>query len=403
MDTWGVDYVLLDKNGSPLAWPYHYRDGRTKNLLPQIFEDIPKDQIYSKTGIQFMEINSLTQLYAHRVQNREIFAIAESFLMVPDYFNFLLTGILVNEYTEACTSQLINAQTREWDLELIAQLGLPTKIFNTLVFPGTVLGKIDPLIVKHTGLSPTTPIINVASHDTNSAIAAIPCDMKKYDVGEWAFISSGTWSLIGIEVNAPHISPDVFQSNLSNEGGVFKTINLLKTVTGLWIIQECKKLWMKENPSLTWDDITLLTQSTPFQEMFFDVDHPDFTRPKNMIEMIQNHILKTYQSQPSSIGEISRIIYESMVKKYQEILAELEKCTQKQIKIIHIIGGGSQNHFLNQLIANRLQIPVIAGPVEATAIGNVLMQAVSKNEIESLYDLRQIVRNSFDVKEFLPQ
>ena len=403
VDTWGVDYVLLDKNGCPLAWPYHYRDDRTKNLLPEIFKHIPIDQIFSKTGIQFMELNSITQLYAHLRQNAELLSLADSFLMVPDYINFLLTGIKANEYTEACTSQLINAQTCDWDLDLITRLGLPSKIFNKLVYPGNILGKIHPLIIQQTGLSSTIPIINVASHDTNSAVAAIPCDMDKYKMGEWAFLSSGTWNIMGVEVSSPFIAPEVFKYNFSNEGGVFNTINLLKNSTGLWIIQECKKLWEKENPSLTWDEITRLSQTIPFKDRIFNIDNPDFTHPPNMIEAIQNNIFEKYNHKPSGIGEISRIIYESMVKKYQEILIQIESIIHKQIKALYIIGGGSQNDFLNQLIANHLDIHVIAGPVEATAIGNLLLQGVSQNEIESLSELRQIVRTSFEVKEFLPK
>ncbi len=416
VDTWGVDYVLLDKDGCPLAWPFHYRDDRTKNLLIEVFKQIPKDQIYSKTGIQFMELNTLTQLYAHRSQNTELFSIVDSFLMVPDYFNFLLTGIKTNEYTEACTSQLVDARTCDWALDLITQLGLSPNIFKEIIYPGNVLGSIHPLIVKQTGLASTTPVVSVASHDTNSAIAAVPCDMSKYDVGEWAFISSGTWSIMGVEVKEPYLGPEVFECNFSNEGGAFNTINLLKTASGMWIIQECKKIWEQEDPSmlLSWDEITRLTQETQetheaqkpsFRDMFFDVDHPDFTHPSNMIDAIQNHLLEKYQPRPipSTIGEISRIIYESMVRKYQEILAQIESITHTQIKILHIIGGGSKNNFLNQLIANRLQIPVIAGPVEATAVGNLLMQAVSRKEIESLNEVRQIVRDSFDVREFLPE
>jgi len=403
VDTWGVDYVLLDRNGCPLAWPYHYRDDRTKDLLQEIFKIIPTDEIFSKTGIQFMELNSITQLYAHLLQNSELLSLADCFLMVSDYINYLLTGIKANEYTEACTSQLMNAKTADWDLDLITRLGLPKKIFNKIVPPGNILGKIHPLIIQKTGLSSTIPIINVASHDTNSAVAAIPCDMDKYNVGEWAFLSSGTWNIMGVEVNSAFITPEVFKYNFSNEGGVFNTINLLKNSTGLWIIQECKKIWEKENPSLTWDEITQFSQADPFTDRTFNMDNSDFTHPPNMIEAIQNHIFEKYNHKPSGIGEISRIIYESMVMKYQEILTQIVSITNKQIKALYIIGGGSQNDFLNQLIANHLNIHVIAGPIEATAIGNLLMQGVSQNEIESLSELRQIVRNSFEVKEFLPK
>lgn len=400
--TWGVDYVLLDEKKKPLSYFYHYRDERTNSSYEKIFKIIPKDSLFSITGLQFMRINTICQLNESIKSFGEDIGKIKHFLMIPDYFTFLLTGETINEYTDASTTQLLDSKERTWSKTILDALGIPLSIFQTLTHPGKRIGTLIPLIAKKTGLSADTPIFSTASHDTASAVAAVPCDQDRYRPGEWAYLSSGTWSLLGVEMPEPILSTAVAKYNFTNEGGVCETIRLLKNITGFWILEECMKLWKEEIPDLTWEKIIEKAKKSSLTNKFIDINHLDFVSPSNMIRTINTQYKRKYHQEIGEIGDICRMIYASMVKSYQETREKIEDITKVPIKILHIVGGGAKNEYLNQLIADGLNIPVIAGPVEATAIGNVLMQAIGTGIVKDLIEGRRLVRNSFDVKNFNP-
>jgi len=402
IDSWGVDYVLLNHNKKPLFWPYHYRDNRTVKTYDKIFTTISRDELFSLTGIQFMEINSICQMYASMLEvdhNKDTIA---HFLMIPDYFTFLLSGQIMNEYSNASTTQLLDAKSKSWSHPILEALEIPTAIFHSLTFPGTQIGVLLPEIAQKTHLSSGIPIFATASHDTAAAVAAIPCDQGKYSFGEWVYISSGTWSLVGIEISHPILSEKALQYNFTNEGGVANTIQFLKNLTGFWILEECLKIWKLENSAITWNDIISMAERSLVPSMSIDINHSDFVHPKDMVKTIQKLVKEQYNRMISDIGDITQIIFFSLVDSYQQTIRQIEEITEIDVKVVHIIGGGSQNEYLNQMVADRLKLPVITGPTEATTIGNIVMQAIGTKMIESLPAARQIVRNSFDVKVFTP-
>ncbi len=403
IDTWGVDFVLLDKDDEIIGLTHHYRDKRTEGMIERMFEIVPKDQIYEKTGIQFSRINSLTQLYSMVYHNSPKLSIARTLLMTPDYFNFLLTGKKLTEFTIATTTQLYNARKNNWDTDLISRFSLNPNWFMDIVQPGMIIGEILPAIGNKTDLDIHTKIIASGAHDTASAIAAVPVLHEKYNSKEWAYISSGTWSLLGIETRVPIINKKALEYNFTNEGGVNGTIRFLKNLTGMWLIQECKHVWNKTYENLTWEDIgTKAKEAEPFQ-YYINLDDSEFINPNNMVDAIQNYCEDHNQNIPETVGEISRAIFESLAFRYKQIISYIQNITKVSIKVIHIVGGGSNNEFLNQMTSNSLNIPVHAGPMEATAIGNILIQAMATNEIASLKELRNIVRNSFNIKEYYPK
>lgn len=403
IDTWGVDFVLLNEKDEPAGPVHTYRDNRTKGMLEKMLQKIPKKDIFERTGIQFMPINTSTQLFA-MIQNESLdLKDAKSLLMIPDYFNYLLSDIKCSEYSIATTSQLFNPIDDSWAYDLIEKLGLQKELFCKIVDPGTIIGTIRKNLAKELGISKNVSIVAPLCHDTGSAITAIPVDMKKIKQGEWAYISSGTWSLFGVELNKPLINDKAMRYNFTNEGGFNKTSRFLKNLTGLWLIQECKRLWNKEDIKLNWDDIEKLAENAGPFEFFINPNDPCFLNPSNMIQEIKNYFNRHNQHVPNSIGEISRTIYESMVFNYRKALNNLEDILGNKIKLIHVIGGGSLNYILNQFTANALNIPVIAGPSEATAIGNILIQALTLGEIDDIEELRSIVKNSFQIKEYFPK
>jgi len=403
IDTWGVDFVLLDKNDELVGSSHHYRDDRTKGMLNQMFEKVSKEEIFNITGIQFMEINTSTQLFSMILSQSPQLSISKSFLMIPDYLNYLLTGKKRSEYTIATTSQLINAQTQNWSQTLVEKLGLDINFFKEIIYPGTILGKTREYIANDVGLKKDIDVITTACHDSASAIAAVPVNSSEYNRGEWAYLSSGTWSLLGVELDNPIINKKTLEFNITNEGGVENTIRFLKNVTGLWLIQECKKIWEKEMSDLLWKDIvSKASEAEPFQS-FINPDDSQFHHPSNMVHTIQEYCQKKNQYIPKTIGEISRTIFESLAFRYRQIIEILENILRKKIKILFIIGGGSSNRLLNQFTANSLKIPIKVGPVEATAVGNILLQAKALNNDISLDKIREIVRNSFPIKKFLPK
>ena len=403
IDTWGVDFVLLDMNNELIGIPHTYRDKRTKGSLEKIFSKVPKKEIFDQTGIQFIEINTSNQLYSMLDQESPQLSITKKVLMIPDFLNYLLSDIISTEYSIATTSQLYNPVTREWAFNLVDELGFKREWFSKIIPPATILGKLNEAICSEMDLTLSPSIVAPLCHDTGSAVAATPVDMEKYKCGEWAYLSSGTWSLLGIEVNDPIINKRSLEFNFTNEGGIAGTIRFLKNITGLWIIQECKKIWDLEGHQFTWDSlIQKASEAEPFS-FYMNVDDPQFLNPHNMIKAINNYGRSTNQSIVDSPGEITRVIFENMALRYKYVLEKLEEITEKKVKILHIIGGGSNNDLLNQFTANSTDLPVKAGPSEATAIGNILVQAIALKHIKNVSELRKIVMNSFTIKEYSPE
>ncbi len=403
IDTWGVDFILLDKNNELTGPCYHYRDFRTEGMENEMLKIIPREEFYSKTGIQFMEINSAVQLYSMVHANSSQLSIADTFLMVPDYLNFLLCGKKANEYSIATTSQLFNPKKKDWAFSIINKLGLDQKWFKKVIPTGTVLGTLKDDIATNVGLDISTNIIAPACHDTGSAVAAIPVDMDKYSRGEWAYLSSGTWSLLGVELNEPIINKNALEYNFTNEGGLDNSIRFLKNVTGMWLLQECKRIWATAGINLSWEEIvSKALGAKPFQ-YFIDPNDPIFLNPDNMVKTIQKYCQDHNQNIPKTIAEISRAVFESLAFKYKQVMEKLEELVGIKVKILHVIGGGASNRLLNQFTANSLNIPIKAGPIEATAIGNILIQAYALGQLRNVKELRKIVSDSFTIDTYYPE
>lgn len=398
IDTWGVDYGLLDANDSLLANPYHYRDKRTDGLLDEIFAKISAEEIYANTGIQFMQINTLVQLYAERRWRPWALDNARSMLFIPDLLNFFLTGQKYNEYTISSTSQLLNPTTFAWVERIFKVLDVPIDLMQPLVFPGAVIGTLTDQIKAETGISYDIPVIAVGSHDTASAVAAVPLTASETSI----YISSGTWSLLGMELEKPVINEHSRRENFTNEGGVGKTVRFLKNISGLWLIQECRRIWQRDGLALTWDQISQAAEQAPLKALI-DPDDPRFLNPDNMPEAIVAYCRETGQAVPDTYGEIARCVYESLAASYQKTITKLEEMIGRKIETIHMVGGGIQAEILCQFTANATKRKVITGPIEATAMGNMLGQLMAKGEINSLEEGRGLIRSSVVVKTYLPQ
>jgi rhamnulokinase len=396
-DTWGVDFGLIDARGQLLGNPVHYRDARTDGMFDQAFKIVSRETIFEQTGIQFMQINTLFQLLAMRLQHDPQLEQAARLLMVPDLFNYWLTGIQANEFTEATTSQMYDPRQNRWAYPLLDQLGIPTGMLGDIVQPGTILGPLDQNLADEVGLS-DVPVVAIACHDTGSAVAAVPAEIDNY-----VYISSGTWSLIGIESPQPIINAQSLQYNFTNEGGVAGTIRFLKNIMGMWILQECRRIWASQDHAYSWDQLTAMAAEAPAFGPLIDPDAHDFLQPGDMPARIQAFCARTGQAVPETHAEIARTVLESLTLRYRWALEKLELLMGRKMAAIHIVGGGCQNHLLCQLTADCCQVPVIAGPIEATAIGNVLMQAIARGEIADLAEARQVVRQSFDVITFAPR
>jgi len=387
IDTWAVDFALLDASGDLLANPVHYRDQRTLGMTEWVNERVDQRTIFKRTGIQYMSVNTLFQLASIVVKNPALFEQASYFLTIPDLINYWMTGSYVSEFTNATTTQCFNISQRDWDKQTLEILGVPTRIFPDVIEPGTLVGDYNGL-----------KVIAPACHDTASAVAALPTTHK-----EVAFLSSGTWSLLGIEVKEPILTDEAYTVNVTNEGGVFGTIRLLKNVMGLWLAQQSRLSWERQGKLYTYEELTQLAiASEPFVS-WVDPDDTAFLRPANMPEQIRSYCKRTGQAVPESVGQIMRTIYESLALKYRIVLDQLTSLTQKPVHALHIVGGGSQNDLLNQMTANATGIPVIAGPVEATALGNGIMQFIALGELNDLSDARALIENSFALKTFEPQ
>ena len=396
VDTWGVDFGLLDAAGNLIGNPYHYRDHRTDGMLDAVFARLPKQAIYHQTGIQFMQINSLYQLFSMRVQQDPALDCAATLLTMPDLFNYWLTGRIANEFTIATTTQCFNPTSTDWAWDLLAALEIPTHLFQPIIQPGLILADVRPELIQEAGL-PELPVVAVGSHDTASAVAAVPAES-----GRIVFISSGTWSLVGSETTQPVISEQSLAFNFTNEGGVNGTYRFLKNIIGLWLIQECRRTWSAAGQEYSYAELTRLAAEAPPFRSLVDPNAAEFLSPGEMPERVKRYCLAHGQPAPSTVGEFVRCALESLALAYRKAIGQMEQALGYPLDVIHILGGGSQNRLLNQFTADATQKPVVAGPVEATAIGNVLVQAMALGQLSSLAEARQLVRRSFPVEVFEP-
>jgi sugar (pentulose or hexulose) kinase len=397
VDSWGVDFGLIGADGKLIENPYHYRDSRTDTMVQKACEMMGKRRIYECTGIQFMQLNSVYQLLAMRLANSNVLAKAKKLIFIADLFSYYLCDEAFGEYTLASTSQLMDMRTGKWSHEVFEELSLPAEITPHIVQPGTVVGKLSKSIAEELGCN-QIPVIAVASHDTGSAVAAVPAERNS-----WAYLSSGTWSLMGVEVPQAIIDDTTFEYEFTNEGGVENTIRLLKNIMGLWLVQECKRQWAGEGAELSYDELTgLAEKAEPFAGNI-EVDRSEFLAPGDMPKRINDYLTQSGQEAIHDKGQMIRVILEALAFKYRTVLERLEHVIDKRIDCLHIVGGGMKNELLNQFAADATGKKVIAGPVEATASGNVLMQAKAAGQIKTLAEARQIVRNSFELREYQPQ
>lgn len=391
IDTWGVDFALLDKDKRLIGEPHHYRDARTDGMLEEAFHRVPREQIFAQTGVQFMQINSLYQLLSMVLARDAQLEAAHTFLTIPDLFNHWLAGSLCCEFTNGTTTQCFNSLTRDWAFPLLEALSIPTRIFPPVCEPGTILGALLPEVIAETGTNPI-PVIAPACHDTGSAVVAVPAEDK-----DFAWLSSGTWSILGAEVRQPDVSPQALSYNFTNEGGVFGTWRLSKNIMGLWLVQGCKREW-----GISYDEITrLAAEAQPFLAVL-DPDDSVFLHPGGMPEKVRTFCARSGQAVPQSRGEIVRVALESLALKYRLVLDQLEKLVGRRLEPLHIIGGGTKNCLLNQFTADCTNRRVVCGPVEATATGNILMQAIALGHLGSLIEARALVCRSFEVETYYP-
>ena len=395
IDTWGVDFVCFGKDGEPLRMPYSYRDTMTFGAPEEFFKLMPKKEVYNKTGIQIMNFNSLFQLFTQKKNNSSIYNIIDKVLFMPDALSYLLSGKMVTEYTIASTSQMINPFDKTFDASLLSAVGLSKDNFAPIVLSGTVIGELSDNVKQQTDLD-NVSVIAVAGHDTASAVLATPADNENF-----AYLSSGTWSLMGIESKEPVVNDETFSLNFTNEGGADGSIRLLKNISGMWLIEQCKKEWDQAG-SLSYDEIVKAAEEAAPFKCFINPDAPCFASPASMNATIRQYCKETNQYVPQTMGEMARCIYESLAFRYKQVLANLQKLALHPIETLHIIGGGSKNKLLNSYTANAIGMTVVAGPSEATAIGNILLQAMAAGLVKDKSEMRQIVSNSVELELFAP-
>jgi rhamnulokinase len=397
VDSWGVDHALLGAQGQLLENPYHYRDRRNAAAMAEALAIVPGEEIYAATGVQLMPINTIYQLFAAVRKTPALVDAARRFVMIPDLFNYWLTGEIVCEYTDASTTQLMNPRTRTWSADLMARLKLPTRLAAPIVEAGTLIGPILPDIAAGNSALAGTPVVATASHDTASAVAAITARDGT------AFISSGTWSLVGTELDAPVLTPRAMLLNFSNEGGVEGTTRLLKNVMGLWLLQGCRRSWARRSQTFTYGELMEAAAVEPAFAHLIDPDDVSFANPDDMPEAIDRFCRKTDQPAPSTPGAYARAVFDSLALKYRFVIRDLQSVIERPISRIRVIGGGSQNALLNQLTADATGLLVVAGPVEATALGNVAVQMLATGAAASLADARAIIDRSFPTTVFTPR
>jgi rhamnulokinase len=386
LDTWGVDYGLIDARGDLLDLPFAYRDARHQEAMPEVYRIIPRDRLYARTGMQELTFNTIFQLVAEQRKRPEMLRRAARMLMVPELLTYLLAGQAVSEYSESSTTGLLAAARRDWDRDLIRDLGLPERIFGPLHMPGARAG-------EYAG----TPVFLPAMHDTGSAVAAVPA----VEPGEWAYLSSGTWSLIGAELAEPVLTPEALAANFTNEGGVDGKIRFLKNINGLWLVQECRRIWAARGCALDFAEIAAAAEASGFRATI-DPNDPRFFAPADMIAEIQAHLRARGEPVPESVGDVARCCYESLARAYGAELGRLEAVTGKRFARLHVVGGGTQADLLNRLTADAVGIPVHAGPVEATALGNIGVQARACGLFKDLAEVRRAIAAAFPVKVYEP-
>lgn len=396
VDSWGVDYVWFNAKEPMLAMPYHYRDGRTEIAYESAQKNIGAKTIFEETGIQFMRLNTLYQFLADLAADSPALAAADQFLCIADYLNFLFCGKAVEEISMASTTQVFNPRSGGWSENLIKQMGMPARIFPQVCSSATVLGPMLKPLTEELGLE-SLQVIATCSHDTGAAVAAVPANSDN-----WAYLSSGTWSLMGVELDAPLINDRVRELNFTNEIGAENKIRFLRNIVGLWILQESRRHWAHEGVEYDYAALTRMAeQAKPFQ-MLLNPGYPAFLNPGEMPRKIAEFAARTGQAAPESHGGIARSIFESLALSYRRSLEDIQELTGRKIDVLHVVGGGSKNRLLNQMTADALGIKVIAGPVEATAAGNVLLQAIALGDLPDIAALRNVVRNSFELETFEP-
>jgi rhamnulokinase len=397
VDTWGVDYGLLDKHGKLLSEPHHYRDDRTNGMQEAVFKIVPRSEVYETTGIQFFPFNTLYQLFAETRNASDHLQQAKSLLFIPDLINYWLTGCKTNEYTIASTSQCLDARTRQWAKPMLDKLGIPSDLLSDLVQPGQTIGPLSDQIASRTQLG-NVDVVAVGAHDTASAVAAVPASGDG-----WAYLSSGTWSLMGIETIDPVINEVTYDHDFTNEAGVLGTVRLLKNIGGLWLLQESKRAWERAGTSYTYSQLVeLAEQATPFARLI-NPDDPGFAAPGDMPKRIDEHLKAHGQAPCENHAQMIRTIFESLAIRYRQVLDTLEQLAGQPITTLHIVGGGAQNQLLNQFTANATGRNVVAGPIEATAAGNILVQMVAGGDLNDLADGRSMISQSFETQCYQPQ
>jgi rhamnulokinase len=398
-DTWGVDYVLLNKQEEILGQPYHYRDVRTQGALERTFKKVPRAEIFKQSGLQFMELNSLYQLLAWKEHSPAILDATDTLLFMPDFLHWAMCGVKRAEFTIASTSQFVHPLKRDWSLPLLKKLGLPTHFLPKIVMPGTTLGQFRKSLAERTGLA-GVKVVAPPSHDTASAVAGVPT--AHTGTSHWAYLSSGTWSLMGVEVKQPVLTARALELNMTNEGGIDGTYRLLKNIMGLWLVQQCKRSFDAAGRKYDYAQLADMAAKARPLRSIVNLNDPRFLNPPDMPKAIQNFCRESKQPVPRTEGELVRCCYESLALKYREVLGSLEELTGNRIDVIHIVGGGSQSKLLNQFTADACQRTVVSGPVEATALGNLLTQVKADGELASLAEMREVVRASSEVQRFEP-
>jgi len=401
-DTWGVDYALLGKSGQVLSMPYCYRDDKHLSAYNEVIEKVGKKSIYDATGIQFMYLNTLYQVVAQQQREPKLFDLATDFVMVPDLFHYWFTGQITREATDISTTQMIDPRTGKWATDLLGKLNIPTHFLGDTIPAGSVVGKLRKAIVDDLAQPSLAHVQVIApgTHDTAAAVAAVPVDESK--TPRWAYLSSGTWSLMGAELDAPMITEAACEASITHERGVENKIRFLKNIAGLWLVQECRRDFEKRGQAMDYTQLTKLAGEAQPMRTLVNPDHEPFVAPGDMPRKIAEFAAATGQPVPQTPGEFVRCCLESLAMAYRRTMALLESLLGWKFEVLHIVGGGGQNKLLNQMTADACGIPVVVGPYEATAIGNVLVQAMGKGEIKNLAQLRQIVRNSFDLETYQP-
>ncbi|MEI7861188.1 MAG: rhamnulokinase family protein [Planctomycetota bacterium] len=402
VDTWGVDFSFLGTDDVLLANPVCYRDARTRGMLAAAERIVPRAEIFAATGLQFMEINSLYQLLSMQQQRSSVLAAADRMLMIPDIMHWLLSGVRSNERTNASTSQCFDPQRGTWAFDLLDRFALPRQLFGPIVEPGTVLGPLRPELALETGLSGVRVVVP-GTHDTASAVAAVPAPEPPSDRPDWCYVSLGTWALVGAELSRPLVTPACLERNFTNEAGIGGTTRLLKNICGLWLVQQCRASWQRSGKEWTWEQLTALAAEAPPLVTLVDPNHPSLVAPHDMPEAIRTLARETGEPVPETTAAVVRTALESVAAAVRRTVEELDSLLGRRLGRIHVVGGGVKNGMLCQWIADACQRPVIAGPVEATAIGNLLVQQLASGGTVDLRSVREVVRNSFEITRYEPK